>query len=662
MRSLLPITLFVILTALSAKAEQDTTAGSYFHIAKQHLEAMLNGHEKMDYEEAIYEIENAWWEGGVDHDSYKTILDLHANNIMQLYETLKDSSSLQPTGKLLEDKKLKREEYEKALMNYAIYSYITKPGIILWPEKKLFKYKQFNYAYNDPLGTNDWRNTQVINLLNKQTGNCFALASLFKIFSERFNTDATLCTAPGHIYIVHKDNNGIKYNIELSNGSFPGVGTIETLTHSTTESVKNGIALRELDLKQSITLCLIYLAKGYEYKFGIHDDNFLDSCVNTALKYDDHNLNAMLFKSALLEGRLTQQHQTFKQLETKREFTEYQQWITHVYDMGYREMPANVKNMLLNGWQQDTIIHISKRLKNTRYIGLSNGLFDEEISTRRKEIFGHTEFDTQTRKITTFLKEDAVHNQYNFDLAIFGWSIDPMAQKFPNASPYNFVENNPISRVDPDGDDWILSTGNKIFWYGGQYGDKKNLLAVYKATSGMDKTIQTSTWPDGHKEYKIVDTRIAMYQDKSDVGPTPEGKYKINLKPDFDRVANANDKGDLVGSPEGGIEKIPDFVMNPDPKKKGWRWTYADWGKKRAHLDPVNVTGATSKQRNLNSFYFHDSEKGYSHGCTECETTLFDKLKEYKEAGNDQIEVMVKYPSPNHKTVGGTKKDTKTSS
>ncbi len=42
---------------------------------------------------------------------------------------------------------------------------------------------------------------------------------------------------------------------------------------------------------------------------------------------------------------------------------------------------------------------------------------------------------------------------------VFRWmSVDPKADKFAHASPYNFVENNPIIRIDPDGADWIVST------------------------------------------------------------------------------------------------------------------------------------------------------------------------------------------------------------
>lgn len=154
--------------------------------------------------------------------------------------------------------------------------------------------------------------------------------------------------------------------------------------------------------------------------------------------------------------------------------------------------------------------------------------------------------------------------------------------------------------------------------------------------------------------------QVAKYQYVKNLGPTVEGKYKVNLKPDPTRVAKADLKtGDLLRNPDGGIEKIPDFVDNPN--KPGYGWTYQDWGSNRARLEPVNVSqpndpNGKKSDRDLSSFYLHDSTKGYSHGCHEVDTELFDKLNEYREAGNSSIDVKVDYPNQNHKTNGGTEK------
>lgn len=220
-----------------------------------------------------------------------------------------------------------------------------------------------------------------------------------------------------------------------------------------------------------------------------------------------------------------------------------------------------------------------------------------------------------------------------------------------------YVTNNPIRYTDPTGmapEDWILLTGNTALWYGGNYGDKSNLKHTFRATSGMDNVKYTQGKKTGFESLQV-----AKYQYVKNLGPTVEGKYKINLTPDPNRIANADTKtGDLLRNPNGGIEKIPDFVDNPN--NPGYGWSYRDWGNNRARLEPINVSqpkdlNGNTQNRDLSSFYIHDSTKGYSHGCHEVETDLFTKLNEYRNEGNSTIEVKVQYPNKDHVTNGGTK-------
>lgn len=221
-----------------------------------------------------------------------------------------------------------------------------------------------------------------------------------------------------------------------------------------------------------------------------------------------------------------------------------------------------------------------------------------------------------------------------------------MSDKYLGIAGYVYTRDNPIVFVDPDGKDWILVTAGKTYWYGGKTGDKANLIAAYKSTSGYKgNDVKGKHW----------NLQKGKYQNVRNAGPTPEGRYYINLKPDPNRVASADPQtGELKRNPEGGIEKIPDFVENPN--REGYGWTYADWGENRAHLEPVDVTGAKPEERDNNSYYLHDSEKGYTHGCTEVDGDLFNKLKEYREAGNEKIDVIVQYPNGEHSTNGGTEK------
>ena len=79
---------------------------------------------------------------------------------------------------------------------------------------------------------------------------------------------------------------------------------------------------------------------------------------------------------------------------------------------------------------------------------------------------------------------------------------------------------NPVKFIELDGNDWILATGNKVYWYGGKVGNKRNLISTYKATSGFRGPDQNG---------KRWNLQKAKYQNVRNGGPTPEGRYHINL-------------------------------------------------------------------------------------------------------------------------------------
>ena len=43
-------------------------------------------------------------------------------------------------------------------------------------------------------------------------------------------------------------------------------------------------------------------------------------------------------------------------------------------------------------------------------------------------------------------------------------SIDPMAEKYYNTSPYAYCGNNPVNLIDPEGMDWVKSSNNDYLW------------------------------------------------------------------------------------------------------------------------------------------------------------------------------------------------------
>lgn len=54
-----------------------------------------------------------------------------------------------------------------------------------------------------------------------------------------------------------------------------------------------------------------------------------------------------------------------------------------------------------------------------------------------------------------------------YDPRVSIWmSVDPLAEKYPNASPYNYCLGNPMNLVDPDGRtpfDWVSINGQVVY-------------------------------------------------------------------------------------------------------------------------------------------------------------------------------------------------------
>ena len=437
-----------------------TVSKQHYYAAKEQFKDMLSGKEELSYEKAITIVENAYYENEVNLVDFNLLIDFHVQNINRIIEINYDESALQIEQVLHKTEEQQIEEYKNALTNWAIYSYITDTTLFL-VNNRLSYHLPYEYSYADPLGTVNWRNTQVFNLLDNKTGNCYALASLFKIFSERLNSEAFICTTPGHIYIRHADHKGIYHNVELGSKAFPGTGSLETLTYTTDEATKNGISLRELDLKQSVALNLVYLAKGYAYKFGVKDDNFIMECAELALQYDELNLNAMLLKAEVLEERLIKKDKPIKALQADKTFQEYEKLITHLFNLGYREMPTEMKDLVISRLKkEDSPYPMTNHtpqpfedlgVKEERYATLSNGLFDEQMLTKPVEQYHRTMFDTKQKKITELVELDTTYNNYPMDLVVFAWGVDPLAHEFPSWSPYVAFADNPLFYIDPDG-------------------------------------------------------------------------------------------------------------------------------------------------------------------------------------------------------------------
>ena len=82
---------------------------------------------------------------------------------------------------------------------------------------------------------------------------------------------------------------------------------------------------------------------------------------------------------------------------------------------------------------------------------LSNGSYNEFFKNDEVVQIGTVLLNTKTNKMVAFVAEDTSKTKYLAENSSRWLSIDAMASKFPEVSPYVYVRNNPILRLDPNG-------------------------------------------------------------------------------------------------------------------------------------------------------------------------------------------------------------------
>lgn len=322
----------ILLCSSSISAQQ-----FFYEEAFERINCMLEGTCPLSFKTAVYEVENAYLEGSLD----STIFESEIQKLKLLAENLINSRTLKYEAK-------DKGEVEK----YAALFSVLKDSIdIQDAEGKLYKYIPYSYDFEDIWGHGDWKSMFVSKLLITRKGNCHSLPYLYKILAEELDAKAYLALAPNHIYIKHRKEDGGWYNTELTSGIFPIDSWLMASGYIHLDAISNKLYMEALSDKQSIALCLVDLAQGFNRKFPENDGGFIQKCVDAALLQYPTYANALILRAENFKKQLEIEagnqdgildNEALQDENIKNKFLHLQNAYVQIHEMGYRRMPEKM--------------------------------------------------------------------------------------------------------------------------------------------------------------------------------------------------------------------------------------------------------------------------------------------------------------------------------
>lgn len=225
--------------------------------------------------------------------------------------------------------------------NWAIYKVLKDTTNIVVYDSLRYSFLPYTYDFNDLSGKVEWSNMFVSKLLATKKGNCHSLPYLYKILADELGAVCWLGFAPNHIYIKNRCKGHGWYNTELTSGTFPIDAWITASGYIPLQAIQNGIYMDTLSNRQAIALCILDLAKGYEFQTHNYYDGFILKCCDLVLQCHPVNVQAMLLKAETLK-RIYEKHRTENVAEAPATYKTMENLYIKLFELGYREMPESM--------------------------------------------------------------------------------------------------------------------------------------------------------------------------------------------------------------------------------------------------------------------------------------------------------------------------------
>lgn len=167
--------------------------------------------------------------------------------------------------------------------------------------------------------------------------------------------------------------------------------------------------------------------------------------------------------------------------------------------------------------------------KESKTLTLTKGKYQEDFINDTLQRIGNVVYNTINRRIEFVIEDSVVMSEDGMDMHIVSrWlGRDPKAMKYPNMTPYNFVGNNPIWAIDPDGQDSLIVHRSK--------GIEKNGVLHFVITfsviqKGVEKVLPYEYHQATNADYvqapKNSDVPLSFQQ----MASHPEEEYKNTIR------------------------------------------------------------------------------------------------------------------------------------
>lgn len=321
---------------------------SLYFTAFSKIESMLLGEENINFKRAVFLSENVYFNNSYSENDFCDVLKFYTS----ICKGIIASGNIEYPEK----------DKEKATAQCAVFVFMTDSIPVMTNEGEQI-HTPFSYNFDDFAGQKNWSSMFVSTLMQAKKGNCHSLPYLYKMIMDELGQPAYLSLAPNHIYIKAQNNRVGWYNIELTCGDFPTDAWLMASGYIHTDALRNGIYMDTLSQKQSVSLCLVDLAQGYQAKFGIQDGSFILKCCNTALTHYPNYINALLLKAETLTSLYKQSNPDSE--ENKKIFSQMNETYSQIHNLGYRKMPQNMYlNWLKSSGTQTTNYRMKSLLKS----------------------------------------------------------------------------------------------------------------------------------------------------------------------------------------------------------------------------------------------------------------------------------------------------------